>query len=143
MHHLLRFSLRKLSPPSLSFLSPRASLTIVRFMSLTTLSRFWIGLKLSLSCPRFMPLKRAAPVIRFSPCFEVYCWECGIGCRLFNCCNAFIVTCCFVSFAILNWGVMSLKHQHWDGFAINWLNTICGNAFWERSTTSLKPRASF
>ena len=66
-----------------------------------------------------------------------------IGYRMFNYRNGFIVTCCFVSFAILNWGVMSLKHQHWDGFAINWLNTICGNAFWERSTTSLKPRASF
>ena len=66
-----------------------------------------------------------------------------IGYRMFNYRNGFIVTCCFVSFAILNWGVMFLKHQHWDGFAINWLNTICGNAFWERSTTSLKPRASF
>jgi hypothetical protein len=29
----------------------KASLTIVRFMRLTTLRRFWIGLKLSPSCP--------------------------------------------------------------------------------------------
>ena len=66
-----------------------------------------------------------------------------IGYRMFNYRNGFIVTCCFVSFAILNWGVMSLKHQHWDGSATSLSNTICGNAFWERSTTSLKPRASF
>ena len=52
-----------------------------------------------------------------------------IGYRMFNYRNGFIVTCCFVSFAILNWGVMSLKHQHWDGSAINWLNTICGSGY--------------
>ena len=67
----------------------------------------------------------------------------GVWYRMFNYRNGFIVIYCFVSSATLNWAAMFLKHQHWDGFAINWLNKICGNAFWERSTASLKPRASF
>jgi len=34
--------------------------------------------------------------------------------------------------------VIFQRHPHWDGFAINWLNTICGNSCWERSTVNLK-----
>jgi hypothetical protein len=47
---------------------------------------------------------------------------------------------CFVSFATLNWAAMFLKHQHWVGFAINWLSTIYGSGYWERSTASLMPK---
>ena len=37
----------------------------------------------------------------------------GVWYRMFNYRNGFIVTCCFVSFATLNWAAMFLKHQHW------------------------------
>ena len=49
----------------------------------------------------------------------------------------------FRKFCHLELGVMSQRYLHLDGFSINWLNTICGNTFWERSTANLKPRASF
>ena len=71
------------------------------------------------------------------------CWACGIGCRMFNCRNAFIATCCFVNSATLNWAAMFLKPLHWDGSATSLLNTICGSGYWERSTVSLKPRTLF
>ena len=49
----------------------------------------------------------------------------------------------FRKFYTLSWAAMFLKPLHWSGSATNLLNTIRGSGYWVRSTTNLKPRASF
>jgi hypothetical protein len=45
--------------------------------------------------------KTGCPSYPLETFFMGFFWVCGIGCRTFSCHSAFIVTCYFVSFAIL------------------------------------------